>query len=80
MLDAYDVEVEQLDDERVVLAIPVLRLIVLGRTLDEAQGWACAAIAFREQQIGRGSARMSAAVSEIDEAVDPTSPPASHAA
>ena len=51
MLDEYDVEVDQRDRERVVLAAPALRLIVFGRTLVEAEAWARAAITFREHTL-----------------------------
>ena len=35
VLDGYRVEIEQIDHQRVVLAIPLLRLLVLGRSLDD---------------------------------------------
>ena len=41
------IEIDQLEDGHVVLAIPTLRLIVIGRTLDEARAWARSAIAHR---------------------------------
>ena len=47
VLDGYRVEIEQIDHQRVVLAIPALRLLVLGRSLDDALERARAAIGFR---------------------------------
>jgi hypothetical protein len=41
------IEIDQLEDGHVVLAIPSLRFIVMGRTLDEAHAWARSAIAYR---------------------------------
>jgi hypothetical protein len=46
-VDEYIIEIDQLEDSRVVLAVPSLRLIVMGRTLEEARAWARAAIAYR---------------------------------
>ena len=54
MLDEYAVEIDGSDGQRVVLAIAALRLIVLGRTLDEARALATAAVAFRSQASGYG--------------------------
>ena len=53
VLDGYRVEIEQIDHERVVLAIPVLRLLVLGRSLDDALERARAAITFRVHEDDR---------------------------
>jgi hypothetical protein len=39
MLGDYRVEIEDCGSERVVLSIPALRLIVMGRTLSEARNW-----------------------------------------
>jgi hypothetical protein len=41
------IEIDQLEDGHVVLAIRSIRLIVMGRTLDEARTWARLAIAYR---------------------------------
>jgi hypothetical protein len=41
------IEIDQIEDGHVVLAIPLLRLIVMGRTLEEARAWARSAIAHR---------------------------------
>jgi hypothetical protein len=41
------IEIDQIEDGHVVLAVPSLRLIVMGRTLEEARAWARAAIAHR---------------------------------
>ncbi|MBO0766923.1 MAG: hypothetical protein J2P50_20350, partial [Hyphomicrobiaceae bacterium] len=53
MLGGYRVEIEDSGSEHVVLSIPALRLIVIGRTLGEAEELARAAIAFRRQDDGR---------------------------
>ena len=47
VLDGYRVEIEQIDHRRVVLDVPVLRLLVLGRSIDDALERARAAIDFR---------------------------------
>jgi hypothetical protein len=53
-MDEYDVENEEISQQHVVLVIRALRLIVLGRTLHEAQQLAAAAISWRRQeQAGR---------------------------
>jgi len=41
------IEIDQVEDGHVVLAIPSLRLIVMGRTIEEARAWARSAIAHR---------------------------------
>jgi hypothetical protein len=46
-MDEDIMEIDQIEDGHVVLAIPALRLIVMGRTLDEARAWARSAIAYR---------------------------------
>lgn len=46
-MDEDLIEIDQIEDGRVVLAIPALRLIVMGRTLGEATAWARSAIAYR---------------------------------
>ena len=46
-MDECIIEIDQLEDGHVVLAIPSLRLIVIGRTLDEARVRARSAIAYR---------------------------------
>jgi hypothetical protein len=48
-VDENIIETEQIEDGHVVLAIPSLRLIVMGRTLDEARAWARAALEHRGQ-------------------------------
>ena len=53
MLDERIIEIDQLEDGHVVLAIPSLRLIVMGRTLDEAWAWASSAIAYRRVSADR---------------------------
>ena len=46
-MDEHIIEIDQIEDGRVVLVIPSLRLIVMGRTLEEARAWARSAIAYR---------------------------------
>ena len=45
-MDEYNVEIEEIDQQHVVLVIRALRLIVLGRTLHEALQLATTAIAW----------------------------------
>jgi hypothetical protein len=71
-MSEHIVEVEQIEDGHVVLAIPSLRLIVIGRTLEEARAWARSAIAYRDL-----SRSQRAEQSAADEA---TPPPGSNAA
>jgi hypothetical protein len=52
-MEGYIVEIDQVADGRVVLAVPGLRLLVLGLSMDEALARASAAIAFRLQETGR---------------------------
>jgi hypothetical protein len=51
-MDDDGIEIEQLPDDRVVLLVRALRLLVFGRTLEEARTWATAAIAFRTPENG----------------------------
>lgn len=53
VLDGSRVEIEQIDHQRVVLAIPVLRLLVLGRSIEDALERARAAIHFRVHEDDR---------------------------
>jgi hypothetical protein len=46
-MDEYTVEIEELHGAAVVLVVPALRLLVFGRTLDEALKQASASICFR---------------------------------
>ena len=46
-MDDYVVEIDELREDLVVLAVPVLRLLVFGRTIDEAMTRAKSSIAFR---------------------------------
>lgn len=41
------IEIDQIEDGDIVLAMPSLRLIVIGRTIEEARAWARSAIAHR---------------------------------
>ncbi len=52
MLGDYRVEIENSCSGQIVLSIPALRLIVMGRTLSEAEELARAALAFRWQDDG----------------------------
>jgi hypothetical protein len=56
------VEIDEIDQHHVVLVIRALRLIVLGRTLSEAQRPARAAIASRRQEGGQHLAQSAAAL------------------
>jgi hypothetical protein len=49
-MDEYNVEIEEIDQQQVVLVIRALRLIVRGRTPVEARQLATAAIAWRVQE------------------------------
>jgi hypothetical protein len=46
-MDGYTVEIDELQDDLVVLVVPALRLLVFGRTLNEAMRRAGASIDFR---------------------------------
>jgi hypothetical protein len=46
-MDEHIIEIDQIEDGRLVLIVPSLRLIVIGRTLEEARAWASSAIACR---------------------------------
>ncbi len=52
MLGDYRVEIEDSGSGQIVMSIPTLRLIVMGRTLSEAEELASAALAFRWQDGG----------------------------
>jgi hypothetical protein len=43
-MDGYTIEIEELQDDLVVLVVPALRLLVFGRTIDEAMRRAGASI------------------------------------
>ncbi len=45
--DTHAAATDQIEDGRVVLVVPSLRLIVMGRTLEEARAWARSAIGYR---------------------------------
>ena len=66
VLDEYNVEIDEIDPCHVVLVIRALRLIVLGRTLDEAKQLASAAIASRSQEGGQRSAQSAAGLTGDD--------------
>jgi len=62
VLDEYNVEIDEIDQHHVGLIVRALRLIVLGRTLGEAQQLARAAIASRRQEGSQHSAQSAAAL------------------
>ena len=47
LMGDYTVEIDQIHDDSVVLVVPALRLLVFGRTLDEAMSRAEASVGFR---------------------------------
>src|SRR5919201_1550028 len=51
-MDGYTIEIDELRDNLVVLIVPTLRLLVFGRTLDEAMRRAKASIDFRVVDTG----------------------------
>jgi hypothetical protein len=73
LMNEHIIKIDQIEDGQVVLAIPSLRVIVIGRTLEEARAWATSSIAYR------GPSRSQRAVpsAATEEAVQP---PASNAA
>ena len=50
MLDDYRLDIEEIDQERIVVTVPALRLIVIGQTLDEVWVRVRAALAMRAQE------------------------------
>jgi hypothetical protein len=46
-MDEYTVEIDELRDDVVILAVPALRLLVFGRSIEEAMTRARASIDFR---------------------------------
>jgi hypothetical protein len=63
------IEIDQIDDGHVVLAIPSLRVIVIGRTLEEARAWARSAMAYR----GVSTSQRMEPSAATDETVQPLS-------
>ena len=53
VVDEYSVEIDQLHDDTVALVVPAMRLVVFGRTMDEALAQARASIRFRVRDTGR---------------------------
>jgi hypothetical protein len=47
MMDEHIIEIDQIEDGHVVLVVPSLRLIVMGRTVEEARAWATSAMGSR---------------------------------
>jgi hypothetical protein len=72
-MDEHIVEIDQIEDGHVVLVVPSLRLIVMGRTLEEARASARSAIG-RRGLVASQRAEPSAGTSEV------TQPRSSHAA
>ena len=52
-MNEHIIEIDQIEDGNVVLAVPSLRLIVMGRTLEEARAWARSAIECRGLAAGQ---------------------------
>ncbi len=46
-MDEHIIEIDQFEDGHVVLVVPSLRLMVMGRTLEETRAWARSAIGWR---------------------------------
>ena len=72
-MDEHIIEIDQIEDGHVVLVVPSLRLIVIGRTLEEARAWARSAIGWRGL-VSSQRAETSAGTDAI------TAPPSSNAA
>jgi hypothetical protein len=47
LMDEHIIEIDQIEHGHVVLVVPSLRLLVMGRTLEEARAWARSAIGYR---------------------------------
>ncbi len=63
IMDEHIIEIDQIEHGRVVLVVPSLRLIVMGRTFEEARAWARSAIGWRgliASQCAEASARTDA--------------------
>jgi hypothetical protein len=75
MLGDYRVEIEDSGSEHVVLSIPALRLIVVGRTLSEAEELASAALAFRRQDGSQAAERSTPCSTDLAETPDEMPPP-----
>ena len=75
MLGDYRVEIEDSGSEQVVLSIPALRLIVMGRTLSEAEELARAALAFRRPDFSQAAERSTPRPTDLAETPDETPPP-----
>jgi hypothetical protein len=75
VLDEYNIEIDEIDQHHVVLVIRALRLIVLGRTLSEAQKLARAAVASHRQEGGQHSAQSAAGLTSDSVTVTRSMPP-----
>jgi hypothetical protein len=56
-MDEHIIEIDQIEGCHVVLVVPSLRLIVMGRTLEEARTWARSAIGWRGLSAGQRAGR-----------------------
>ena len=68
-MDEQIIEIDQIEDGHVVLVIPSLRLIVMGRTLEEARAWARSAIGYH----GLGTGQRAELSPQMDELARPAS-------
>jgi hypothetical protein len=75
MLGDYRVEIEDSGSGQVVPSIPALRLIVMGRTLSEAEELATAALAFRRPDFSQAAERSTPRPTDLAETPDETPPP-----
>ncbi len=66
MMDEHIIEIDQVEDGRVVLVVRSLRLIVMGRTFEEARAWVRSALGYRGLPASR-RAEQSAAADELTE-------------
>ena len=56
-MDEYTVEIDELHDDVVILAVPALRLLVFGRSIEEAMARARASIEFDCGRLPTGRAQ-----------------------
>ena len=73
-MDEHVIEIDQIEDGDVVLVVPSLRLIVMGRTLEEARAWATSAIGYRGLLTVQREEPLTTATNEV------TRPPSSNTA
>jgi hypothetical protein len=75
MLGDYRVEIEDSGSGQAVLSIPALRLIVMGRTLSEAEELARAALAFRRQDFSQAAERSTPRLTDLADTPAEMPPP-----